>query len=635
MALFILFSVVPLGFITGFSFVKYEEAIDNELTERLRGNAREIKVILEDFQQSILQGANAISRNNELKLALLNDTDAQSVAIVKKWATRQIAHRISFFNRNHKMLTSLLRADQDRWEEDKSLGANEIFLNDSIVKSLLEHERIQMIDNVGTKALELIVYTRISDANGNILGTIEELLTLDQEFLLGLKKRMNLEFLLLDQNERSISATTEDLLLLPEDFFRSSGEPSKFSEHGIELKIQDVPLQLQLHKLRWGEKSFVLGIGAYKKESQRILKEVKYAFFTVTSTVMILLSITSLVTSRMIATPFRQLIDAIHAIEQGKPFHDVANQNIREFAVLTESVNRMGQATLQAQQQLKHKIGELESTNLQLKDAQSQLVHSEKMAGLGQLVAGIAHELNNPIGFIYSNVGHLKDYCQRLFRLLDIAQTAPQELKQNLIDAEYDYLKEDLPRLISSCEDGSRRIRDIVLGLRNFSRMDSSRIERINLNQCIEDTLLLLAGEFKDRITVHKDFEPLPLVLCYPTQLSQVFMNLLTNASAAISAQGNIWIKSRSLKNKVEISIKDDGVGIPDEIKSKIFDPFFTTKEVGKGTGLGLSISYGIVERHNGTIEVHSEPGKGSEFVVSVPIRGLEHGKGPAKPHRT
>ncbi len=627
MALFILFSVAPLGFLTGFSFVKYEEAIRGELYQRLRGNAREVEIILGDFESTLTQSVTTLIEDPSLVFLMSSGNFLQIGTVARKIAPHQIARRLSFFDQDGRMVSSLFRGSDGRIEEEKRTKISEIFLPEKIVAQILEKSPFKLVDTVGVSLLELVIYAKIVNSNGKAVGFVEALVSMDELFLTGLKKRMNLELLLLDRESRPVVATMEDLTRFPQEYFRNLTQQDH--EEVENILIQNHSLGLLVQPLTWGEDRFFVGLGGYTGESDRILKEVKYAFFTVVGTVVVLLSITSFVTSRIISRPFRLLLDAIASVEEGKPFKMIPEVSHTELGLLTESFNRMSQKTLKVQKELTDKINEAETAYSQLKEAQSQLVHSEKMASLGQLVAGVAHELNNPIGFIYSNMSHLREYSERLFHLIGVAKAEPQKLEEALEEAEYGYILEDLPKLIKSCEDGAQRIRDIVLGLRNFSRLDSSKISLIDITPGIEDTLTLLSGEIRGRIQIHREFESLPQVLCYPSQLNQVFMNILSNAIAAIEGQGDIWIKTRHLKEskKIEVRIRDNGKGIPPSEIGKIFDPFYTTKEIGEGTGLGLSISYGIVERHGGEIYVTSEVGKGSEFTVTLPLRALEIGK--------
>lgn len=250
----------------------------------------------------------------------------------------------------------------------------------------------------------------------------------------------------------------------------------------------------------------------------------------------------------------------------------------------------------------------------QLQQSQSQLIHSEKMASLGQLTAGVAHEINNPINFVSANVNPLKRNFDELVKELK------NDPNKN-ITAELNYLISECYQLLGGIEEGSRRTAEIVKGLRNFSRADEGDQKLVDVHEGIESSLLILNNKLKhQQIEVIKSFASLPLISCFPGQLNQVWMNLLSNAIDAIGENGKIFITTSRQNDKVVISIKDTGKGMSDEMKAKVFDPFFTTKEVGKGTGLGLSISYGIIQKHHGNIEVNSKEGEGAEFIVTLPL---------------
>jgi signal transduction histidine kinase len=264
-----------------------------------------------------------------------------------------------------------------------------------------------------------------------------------------------------------------------------------------------------------------------------------------------------------------------------------------------------------------------------LQKTQSQLIQAEKMSGLGQMMAGIAHEVNNPLNFINGNLSHINNYVKDLISLLSLYQKnfpqASPEIINYMEEIDLEFLLEDLPSLISSVEMGGHRIRDIILSLRNFSRLDEAEQKDVDLHEGIESTLLILNHKLKHNIEVVRDYESLPKVLCYPAQLNQVFMNIISNAADEL-LETDIRYKKIAIQTSVDdlnsvcIRIKDNGKGIPPEIQDKIFTPFFTTKPIGKGTGLGLSISYQIIEKHHGTIEVISELGKGTEFTIKIPL---------------
>jgi signal transduction histidine kinase len=271
----------------------------------------------------------------------------------------------------------------------------------------------------------------------------------------------------------------------------------------------------------------------------------------------------------------------------------------------------------------------LEEINRQLNDAQNQLLQSDKMASVGQLAAGVAHEINNPIGFVFSNLGSLERYLDDLFELLTAYETAEASMSDTALREVEDmkrvkdlkYLREDIPVLLKESRSGLDRVKKIVQDLKNFSHVDSSDEWKFsNLHDGLNSTLNIVANEIKYHAEVKKDFGEIPEIECLPSQLNQVFMNLLVNAAHAIEGKGVISIQTGKRDEGVFVRISDTGKGIPQENLKRIFDPFFTTKPVGKGTGLGLSLSYGIIQKHHGRIEVESEVGKGTTFTVWLPI---------------
>ncbi|WP_232828810.1 PAS-domain containing protein [Simplicispira lacusdiani] len=262
--------------------------------------------------------------------------------------------------------------------------------------------------------------------------------------------------------------------------------------------------------------------------------------------------------------------------------------------------------------------------NRELEAAQQQLVQSEKLASIGQLAAGVAHEINNPIGYVHSNIGTLQTYIAELMQLLDAYEALPENPNVQALRQKIDvaYLREDIPSLIRESQEGITRVKKIVQDLKDFSRVDSSQEwQSADLHHGIDSTLNIVSNEIKYKADVVKQYGQLPPVECLPSQLSQVFMNLLVNAAHAMGAQrGCITIRTGTQDDEVWLEFEDNGSGISPELQTKIFDPFFTTKPVGKGTGLGLSLSYGIVQKHHGRITVRSEVGKGTVFRIVLPV---------------
>jgi PAS domain S-box-containing protein len=272
---------------------------------------------------------------------------------------------------------------------------------------------------------------------------------------------------------------------------------------------------------------------------------------------------------------------------------------------------------------------ELTEVNEKLFQAQEQLLQSEKMASLGQLAAGVAHEINNPVGFVNSNLGSLQRYVEELFQMLSAYEAREDEFKAetlftlNKLKQEIDisFLREDVVTLLAESMDGMQRVKRIVQDLKNFSHVDESEKQWANLEHGLDSTLNMARNEIKYKAEVIKEYGGIPEIECIPSQLNQVFMNLIVNAAHAIEGRGTITVRTGVNQQQVWVEVSDTGSGISKEHLPRIFDPFYTTKPVGKGTGLGLSLSYGIIQRHHGSIDVSSEPGKGSSFRVHLPIK--------------
>jgi signal transduction histidine kinase len=311
-------------------------------------------------------------------------------------------------------------------------------------------------------------------------------------------------------------------------------------------------------------------------------------------------------------------MEALNALQENERI--IRQQNILLDIKVTERTKELQESN-----------GNLKLTLQNLKETQSKLVDAEKMASLGQLTAGIAHEINNPINFVSSSVKPLKRDIDDIIKLLNKFEEV--NIESNLSDKlheiktlkkqlDIDYVKEEINTLINGIDEGATRTAEIVKGLRNFSRLDERDLKLADLNEGINSTLALLKNGLKGRINIIKEFGNLPMVECYPGKLNQVFMNILNNAIQATTEkddQGIITVTTIDEQNNVVIKIKDNGTGIPDSVKNKIFEPFFTTKDVGKGVGLGLSIVYNIIEAHQGQIKVESQEGKGTEFVIILP----------------
>lgn len=325
-------------------------------------------------------------------------------------------------------------------------------------------------------------------------------------------------------------------------------------------------------------------------------------------------------TSRAIAQPLETVTNVAQQVARESNFNlqvPVTTQD--EIGVLAVSFNQLIQRVSEYTQELKH--------------TQSQLIQTEKMSSLGQMVAGIAHEINNPVNFIGGNIDYANQYIQDLADLVTLYQeyypNPPDAIIQHIEDIELEFLREDLPKTLSSMKMGADRIHEIVVSMRNFSRSDDGNMKSADIHEGIDSTLVILNHRLKQGIQVIKQYGKLPGVECSPAQLNQVFMNVIGNAIDALEEvkkgdkgySPTIWISTEvTADNTVTVKIRDNGPGIAPGCAQQIFDPFFTTKSIGKGTGLGLAISYQIVAKHHGKIEVNSQIGQGTEFVITLPV---------------
>ncbi len=367
--------------------------------------------------------------------------------------------------------------------------------------------------------------------------------------------------------------------------------------------------------------------------------------FTALGLSVLIATLLSILISRAIVLPIRATVEVAQKVISTSDFRlqaPVMSQD--EIGSLTNSLNELVTTVNHLLQEQQHKSDALGNALLEIKLTQTRLVQSEKMSSLGQMVAGIAHEINNPVNFIHANVTHLKSNLQEILHALSLYETNVKELsqqvQQDLDDIDLEYVSQDCNKILSSMQTGTSRIAEIVRSLRNFSRLDESDFKSANINEGIDNTLMILTHRMKasDRvpeIQVIKDYANLPMVECYAGQLNQVFMNILSNAIDAFAESNQnrtdpeielspnvIYIQTQlTPDHQVSIRIRDNGPGIPPSVISKIFDPFFTTKDVGKGTGLGLAISYQIVvDRHRGRLDCQSTPDQGTEFSIQIPL---------------
>ena len=312
-------------------------------------------------------------------------------------------------------------------------------------------------------------------------------------------------------------------------------------------------------------------------------------------------------------------------------YEDITEQKRAEEALKknSEELIKKNQEIEESRKNIQLTLEKLAAAYEELKTSQAKILQQEKMASIGQLAAGVAHEINNPMAFIASNLRTLDKYIRRLkdfiraqsevIKSLQAAEVI-EKLEEKRKELKLDYTIDDIDLLVKESSDGSERVQKIVRELNRFSRVDDAEYKDTNINECLENSINIVGNELKQKATLHKDYGNLPSTKCYPLKLNQVFINLLINAIQAIEEKGKIKIKTWEKDGSIWITVSDTGCGIPRKNQSKVFEPFFTTKDVGKGTGLGLSISYEIIQRHKGEISFESKEGKGTTFIISIPI---------------
>ena len=379
--------------------------------------------------------------------------------------------------------------------------------------------------------------------------------------------------------------------------------------------------------------------GQYLGENNILIKFQDYIMrykFVLISIIGLVSLITGIYMSSLVSDPLKKLSKAAKSLADGNFDIKIPQTSFVEVNSLIDSYNQMGSQLNELYTSLEKKVQErtteLKQANDKLKETQAMMVHSEKMRSLGELVAGIAHEINNPVNFIHGNIMILQNYADDLLKIINLYDTfsdkltedEKEKIKQLKDEVDLEFLKDDIKDLIRSCIEGTQRTKNIVLDLKNFSRMEEMVLTQFDIPKEIDTTLNILNNKYKNRITVIKNYEEnVPKIEAYGGQLNQVFMNILDNAQDAIEGNGTVTINVKVKpddSSKVQIEFIDTGVGIDKDDFKKVFEPFYTTKTVGKGTGLGMSISYRVINDHNGTIDIESEKGKGTKFIIVLPV---------------
>ncbi|MBQ4078681.1 GHKL domain-containing protein [bacterium] len=410
-----------------------------------------------------------------------------------------------------------------------------------------------------------------------------------------------------------------------EDFVDDKDNPFFVYQKSIPLLVKDENDDMVFLGIQYNDQ------GQFKEFKESAMKGI----FLLVAIMFALSLIGAFILAQSITQPLAIMTKTVSKIAKGDLSGRLEPTKYEELNHLVETYNMMANALQRLYSTLEAKVSdrtrELKSAYAELQNTQAMMVHSEKMKSLGELVAGIMHEINNPINFIYGNMTHLSNYSSDLISIIDEYEKYKDSLKPEekesiekyMEEVDYGFLKSDLPELIKSCKEGADRAKNIIQDLKSFSRMEEVAITDVDVPTEIDTTLNILHNKIKNKAQVHKEYmENVPKIEAFGGQLNQVFMNILDNAVGAIEKQGDIWIRinpDKTNKNLV-IEIEDNGVGMDSETARKVFDPFFTTKPVGQGTGLGMSITHKIIKNHQGSINVESSKGTGTKFIITLPL---------------
>lgn len=616
---FVPISVIPVLFISVYATKVFEENTLQSLKTRAASERDALVGEIRSREEALQNEARKLAQSNELTTAL---AARQKPQIEKLLADGNESFSWRVFATNGDLLGSRLVGN------DKRVS----YLPKETLKKLQgRQDYMERFFSEDGGAVVTISRRQIR-SRGRTVGFIEGQYRLGHTELGDLRARKQLDVVFLNRDltagAASFALSTEALKKFSALPFRAGDSSPFFVSLGsgrFAVFLNELPSPLT-KKRPWGYFALFLSMEA----ADATMDKLKAAMVSVTALLGLSAVLLIFVFSNRVVQPIEMLVVGMKRMKTGRVEQLPNIDSAYEIEYLVRSFNEMTRNVIDARTALEQKLTELRSANEEIKDAQGALVQNAKMISLGQIVAGVAHELNNPIAFIYSNMHHLSTYVEKIQQWRDaeakyrdkLPADAQHELDELEKKLEIDFILKDMVELTRSCVDGAKRTKDIVLGLRSFSRVEQSSFAIVDIHEGLRGTMRLLASEFRDRVTIHEEFGAIPEVECNLSQLNQVFMNLLSNASHAISHRGDIWVRTKVWnQDRIAIEIEDNGSGMSAEVVEKIFDPFFTTKKVGKGTGLGLSIAYGLIQKHQGRIDVQSLPGKGTLFRILLPVR--------------
>ncbi|MBI4042909.1 MAG: hypothetical protein HY391_05480 [Deltaproteobacteria bacterium] len=634
MAWMVLIAALPLGLMAAYSILTFKKHAETQLNREYTIALQGISFEFENFLGALQN--NGINHSTDAAyVSALSNRNIQKISeITSHFLHGTVLDFIQSFSAEGKLIVHVAKSSAPAKAPFIPLyetrGARVTRVKADILSRIRQKGYLTSVEPFPAVGLLLIRYNAVYTRRGQFVGILKESLFIDERYGQTLKTRSNLDLVITDKDLSILTtAVTEREAVASvtqakrESFINGNLVPFGLEKKSVALKY--LPLVIQEKTLGY------VGVLGSLAGLQQLTSRLQYTTMAIVLLLLLVISSLIWIVGKLYLKPLQQLTQIADRLKGGETLKasEIPSSEVDEINTLLSSFSQMILNMQEMQKSLIEKIEAVEKANSQILKTQAQLVHTAKMAALGQLVAGIVHELNTPVGYISSNLYQLKVDLDKMLHLLKLYQNAESRLDtktaepllQARKESDWEFLEKDLPELISNCIDGSERIQGLVSGLRNFSRIDEAEQKRVDLHEGIDNTLKLLAGEIKDRITIEKHYGKLPPVTCYPGQLNQVWMNLLTNAIQAIEGRGTVTISTEALENEVRVTLSDTGHGIPEEILPKIFDPFFTTKGMGKGTGLGLTISYGIVRQHGGNMLVSSEGGKGTTVTVTLPLR--------------
>ncbi len=617
---FLPISIIPILGISFYATRAYEDTTTESLSRRAKSERDAIIAEIDNFELDNFEKARKLAKQKRIA-TFLKSKDLEGLKELIDSSPSEAFVR--FYSKEGKFL---IRRES---EADKQVP----YLSREANRKVMEAgETINRFFIENKKGFSTIIRVAVKE-NNQVVGILEEEILFAEKELEEIKVRRNLDLGILSRNFEAMASTIE---ITPEadknlqrNFFPAT--PSGLSV-GSTLTLKDArytaylfDLPSHLSKDRYfGYLAIFLPLNNIDAVSTRL----KLNMIFVTVLLVLVFALLIFFFSNQIVSPIEVLVNAMKKFKSGKVEEITTFETTYEIDYLVRTFNEMTRNVVATKRALEVKLEELKKANIEIKTTQTTLVQSAKMISLGQIVAGVAHELNNPIAFIYSNMHQMSEYADRMQKLIAQYREIQSKLNesdrkkiQNLeTELEIDFMLKDMEDIIRSVLDGANRTKEIVTGLRTFSRIEDAHFRLSDVHEGIRSTLKLLSSELKNRIVVHEEFKPLPQIECNLSQLNQVFMNILSNSAQAIATRGEIWIRTLQDGENIRLEFEDSGSGIPENTLEKIFDPFFTTKKVGQGTGLGLSIAYGLIQKHNGTIRVESRMGQGTKFIIELPI---------------